>query len=338
VGRQRRDVQELVITAVAFGATLAALFAWRPLSRPSQMDRFAFELGYYVGACLDATLASDEVLLSAEIRRLSAALGVTAGLPAGAQCPDETWIPKPRQTLSSQLDGSLSMGQVAALLERSRLVKLGTSAEQEAGSLLHRLAEQSHPGGPAAVKPFLAGEIDATGLHRRLFHPPEPLRYQLNINAGRHAFALGYHLHACHAADARAMPAMRSEIVRLADTLRLPRELLPRESAPIHEPVCPASEVSSEHFGAWVGGLFLLGQTVALHEDLRRANERAALDRLKPSMLGVAYKLDPRQILPLVAQFSQGRVSAAQLHQRLFGDTEPLLSGAAPRGRRTAHE
>jgi hypothetical protein len=327
--RRRREFRDLVVTAVALAVTLAILFTTRPLTRPSRTDRLAFELGYYDGVCSQATLASDVLTLAAEMRRLSAALGITAGWPAEPGCPDEEWRKKARGALSSQHAGSLSMGYLAAHLERSRLPEHGDRERPDVEGALYKWAERSYPGGSAAVKPFLRGEIDATELHRRLFQPQEALRYQLDIHAGPHAFALGYYLTACRHADAQAAPAMAAEIVRLAGALRLPGELL-RASASADEARCPASTISDEHFGPWIGGLFFLGGTVALHEDLRRENQHQALDRLNRSMTEVARALDPLQVWPSTALFSEGRITAGELYQRLFGDAEPLLSGLPP--------
>lgn len=319
---QRRDVLVLGVTTVTFAITLAVLFTLRPLARPSQKDRLAFEFGYYVRVCYQPLLSADEPLLGADIRRLSQLLNVGADPPAGNSCPDVKWLSAAQKSLSSQLVGSLLMGYDAADLELGRQLR-DDVATSDIKSHLDEIASRLYPGAQDAVTPFREGHINATELHRRLYNPHELLLHQVDSAAPRRLFALGYYLEACSAADVNALAG---RIIALADALRIPAELLPRDAERIRQ-VCLNPAPLGNYFGAWVSGFFLLGQMVAVHEGLRRDNEQLALEKLSPQLIEMSGKLDPNMVQVSVALFTQGRINVGELYGRLFGEEEALAAG-----------
>lgn len=329
--RNWRDATVLaVITVVAFAATLPVLFIRRPLVLPSKAQRLAFELGYYSYVCLHSPLADQPILL-AEIGRLGGTLDISP-VPI-SRCPAATWLDEIERQSSRNVYGSVVVGAKVGQLEVSRLVAKSGDNQGD----LYALAEGQYPRGGRAITPFLAGYIDATELHKQLFGSSQRLRYQVNLEAGRQLFALGFYITACNSATAQASSAVTAQIAHLADALRLPSEVLSRDPARIKEQTCPkpaeSGDVIFDHLGPGIGGLFLLGRFAAVKEDLRRSNLSMPLleDQWTKSMMEIApFLFGDKERERDLAQFAAGSLTASDLYRRLFNPSEPLISSFTP--------
>ena len=111
-----------IVTIVAFAISLALFLLERPLRRPSQKDRMAFELGYYRAVCTHDSLRSNAPTLVPQIRRLSDNLGVPVP-GSDARCPRRDSIARIKLELSQQRFNSFVLGDNVASFEFARLLR-----------------------------------------------------------------------------------------------------------------------------------------------------------------------------------------------------------------------
>jgi hypothetical protein len=313
-----------MVTLLAFSVTVVALGLMRPLARPSEQDRVAFELGYYGRACGFLANAGDESLVLTDIRSLSRRLKISDQVDES--CPSVKWFQAVKEALAPSLFGSFWLGLSAADLELGRMWRPDPS-DRVSATKLRSVADRLYPASTgAAVSRFAAGEFSATALHRQLYRSATALRHQLDAETPRRLFALGYHLARCLDRD-DDNPI--GSVAVLLNHLAIPTEAMPRDPNRIKREICTdlnAGDRILKRFGPWIGGFFLFGRTVAAVEEFRREHAEEAVRELRPVVVDVARRLSPDAHAEDAESFADGRFSANDLYRRLFGDKEALVA------------
>jgi len=324
----RHVLLNLTISSVVFVATLAVLFVIKPLKQLPALDRMAFELGYYMALGSYGSVENRDMRIQ-EILRLSTAFGVPRSKDGDLKYQEDEWESQLNKALSDRLKESYLLGDYVGRIELLHLAQVDRPKMARLELELRTLAERSHLKGRATLELFLGSHINATELHGRLFSPEEPLRFQVDTDAGRRAFALGYYLvAACAFADKQNIAnAVVDEIARLGNSLWISEEILPRSAAPHwSKRYCGENTFVqvSEHLGAITDMFFSLGRLTAVYELLRGMGANEDMTQVGARMNDVTNKLDCLSCGIAVAQFCSGKVDADRLYRELFSTKDGL--------------